>query len=287
MCGFVAVLVPDGALPASVLERMRDRLRHRGPDGFGSWIGRAARGSLVGLGHRRLSIIDLSDAASQPMFRADGRLAVVYNGEIYNFLELRAELESLGAVFRTRSDTEVLLAAYEQWGTECLSRFNGMFAFAIWDARRQELFVARDRFGEKPVFFVSLPNDGVAFASEMKALFADPHVRASANETSLQRYTSGAYYEDDEHTFFAGIKRLPPAHAMVIDSAGRVGRRWRYWTPDYTALQHEYRAEQAVEEFRARLERSVRMRLRSDVPVGSSLSGGLDSSLTVCTLARF
>lgn len=286
MCGFVAVLAPDGALPAPVLERMRERLRHRGPDGLGSWIGRAAGRTVVGLGHRRLSIIDLSDAASQPMFRADGLLAVVYNGEIYNYLELRAELESLGAAFRTRSDTEVLLAAYERWGTECLTKFNGMFAFAIWDARRQELFVARDRFGEKPVFFVSLPNDGVAFASEMKALFAHPDVRASASETTLQRYISGVYYEDDEHTLFAGIRRLPPAHAIVIDSAGRLRRRWRYWTPDYTAIQNEYREGRAVEEFRARLERSVRMRLRSDVPVGSSLSGGLDSSLTVCTLAR-
>jgi asparagine synthase (glutamine-hydrolysing) len=286
MCGFVAVLAPDGVLPAPMLVRMRERLRHRGPDGVGTWIGHASGRTLVGLGHRRLSIIDLSDAASQPMFRADGQLAVVYNGEIYNFLELRAELESLGATFRTRSDTEVLLAAYEQWGTECLTRFNGMFAFALWDGRRQELFVARDRFGEKPVFFVPLPNDGVAFASEMKALFAHPNVRASASESDVQRYVAGTYYEDDERTLFAGIQRLPPAHAVVIDSAGRLRRRWRYWTPDYTAIQNEYREDAAFAEFRARLERSVRMRLRSDVPVGSSLSGGLDSSLTVCMLAR-
>src|SRR5258705_13648421 len=120
MCGFVAVLAPDGVLPAEVLDRMRERLRHRGPDGHGSWIGQAAGRTLVGLGHRRLSIIDLSEAAGQPMFRANGQLVIVYNGEIYNFLELRAELEALGAVFQTRSDTEVLLAAYEQWGTGCL-----------------------------------------------------------------------------------------------------------------------------------------------------------------------
>jgi len=286
MCGFVAVLAPDGVLPAAVLDAMRERLRHRGPDGHGSWIGKAAGRTLVGLGHRRLSIIDLSEAAGQPMFRADGRLVIVYNGEIYNFLELRAELESLGAVFRTRSDTEVLLAAYEQWGADCLARLNGMFAFAIWDGRRQELFVARDRFGEKPVFLASLPNGGVAFGSEMKALFAHPQVRASASEKDVQRYVAGTYYEDDERTLFAGVTRLPPAYAIVIDPAGRVVRRWRYWTPDYTALQEGYREEAAIEEFRARMERSVRMRLRADVPVGSSLSGGLDSSFTVCTLAR-
>jgi asparagine synthase (glutamine-hydrolysing) len=286
MCGFVAVLAPDGALPAAVLDQMRERLRHRGPDGHGSWIGKAAGRALVGLGHRRLSIIDLSEAAGQPMFRADGRLVIVYNGEIYNFLELRAELESLGAVFRTRSDTEVLLAAYERWGADCLARLNGMFAFAIWDGRRQELFVARDRFGEKPVFFTSLPNGGVAFASEMKALFAHPQVRASASEKDVQRYVAGTYYEDDERTLFAGVTRLPAAHAIVIDPAGRVLRRWRYWTPDYTALQEGYREKVAIEEFRERMERSVKMRLRADVPVGSSLSGGLDSSFTVCTLAR-
>jgi asparagine synthase (glutamine-hydrolysing) len=286
MCGFVAVLAPDGVLPAEVLDRMRERLRHRGPDGHGSWIGQAAGRTLVGLGHRRLSIIDLSEAAGQPMFRANGQLVIVYNGEIYNFLELRTELEALGAVFQTRSDTEVLLAAYEQWGTGCLARLNGMFAFAIWDRRRQELFVARDRFGEKPLFFGSLPNGGVAFASEMKALFAHPEIRALASETDVQRYIAGTYYEDDERTMFAGITRLPPAHAIVIDPTGRIVRRWRYWTPDYSALQERYREEPAIEEFRARMERSVKMRLRADVPVGSSLSGGLDSSFTVCTLAR-
>ena len=286
MCGFVAILAPDGVLPAAVLDRMRERLRHRGPDGHGSWIGQAAGRALVGFGHRRLSIIDLSEAASQPMFRADGQLVIVYNGEIYNFLELRTELEALGAVFRTRSDTEVLLAAYEQWGTACLARLNGMFAFAIWDGRRKELFVARDRLGEKPVFLVSLPNGGVAFASEMKALFAHPEVRPSASEKDVQRYVAGTYYEDDERTLFVGITRLLPAHAIVVDSAGRVVRRWRYWTPDYTALMERYEEESAIKEFRARLERSVRMRLRADVPVGSSLSGGLDSSFTVCTLAR-
>ena len=173
MCGFVAVVAPSGDLPLSLLDRMRDRISHRGPDGHRSWTERVGDG-VIGLGHRRLSIIDLSDAAAQPMHSVDDTSVIVFNGEIYNFVELRRELASLGAVFRTRSDTEVLLAAYDRWGADSLRRLNGMFAFAIWDRRRQTLFVARDRFGEKPVFFARLPDGGIAIASEMKALFAIP-----------------------------------------------------------------------------------------------------------------
>ncbi len=286
MCGFVAVIAPDGILPLPVLNRMRDRLSHRGPDGQGTWIGRAGDRGVVGLAHRRLSIIDLSEAASQPMFRADGQIGIVYNGEIYNFLELRAYLESRGVTFQSRSDTEVLLAAYEWWGADCLSRLNGMFAFALWDARRQELFVGRDRFGEKPVFYTELPSGGLAIASEMKALFAHPGVPVSASEQDVERYIAGTYVEDDERTLFSGIRRLAPAHAMFLDGQGRIVRHWRYWTPNYAAIRDDYREDDAVGEFRARVERSVRMRLRADVPVGSSLSGGLDSSFVVCTLAR-
>jgi asparagine synthase (glutamine-hydrolysing) len=232
-----------------------------------------------------LSIIDPSEAANQPMFRANRQLAIVYNGEIYNFPELRTQLESLGAEFRTRSDTEVLLASYERWGTDCLARLNGMFAFAIWDSRIQHLFVARDRFGEKPVFLAHLPAGGIAFASEMKALFAHPDVRASASEKDVERYVNALYLEDDERTLFEGITRLAPAHAVVV-GPGRQVRRWRYWTPDYTAIRDGYLEDAAVQGFRERMMRSVRMRLRADVPIGSSLSGGLDSSFTVGVLGR-
>jgi asparagine synthase (glutamine-hydrolysing) len=286
MCGFVAVIAPSGDLSLSVLDRMRDRLSHRGPDGRASWTERVGAG-VVGLGHRRLSIIDLSDAASQPMFSADRMSVIVFNGEIYNFVELRAELQSLGSVFQTRSDTEVLLAAYDRWGSACLSRLNGMFAFAVWDRRRQIMFVARDRFGEKPVFFARLRDGGVAIASEMKALFAHPGVAAAADFETVAQYVSGQYYEDGEQTFFDGIKRLPPAHAMELDGEARVLRRWRYWTPDYCAIQSGYKEGEAVEHFRELMERSVRMRLRADVPIGTSLSGGLDSSFLVCLIARF
>ncbi len=284
MCGFVAVVAPEG-LDAEVLNRMRDRLAHRGPDGAHSWLTRTPR-AVVGLGHRRLSIIDLSRAADQPMFDDSGSLALVYNGEIYNYVELREELAAAGRVFSTQSDTEVLLAAYERWGTDCLRRLNGMFAFALWDSRSGELFVARDRFGEKPLFCTRLPDGGCAFASEMKALFAHPQVRTSPRESAVRSYIEGRFYDDAEETMFEGVVRVLPAHAMVVDDVGSIRRRWRYWTPDYTDIQQGYREDEAVERFGALLERSVRTRLRSDVPVGTSLSGGLDSSTIVCMLAE-
>src|SRR5262245_30409295 len=284
MCGFVAVLVPGKGLPLAMLDDMRDRLQHRGPDGAQSWIG-ATKSGVVGLGHRRLSIIDLSTAAGQPMSAAHGRSVIVYNGEIYNFVELRGELEAWGATFRTRSDTEVLLAAYARWGVECLRRLNGMFAFAIWDGERQQLFVARDRFGEKPLFFSKLPGGGIALASEMKALFAHPEIVASADEKVVSQYVQGQYFEDDEATLFNGVYRLPPAHALLLEHEGRVARRWRYWTPDYGTIRDDYDEARAVDEFRERLARSISMRLRADVPIGTSLSGGLDSSVLVGMLA--
>ena len=283
MCGFVALIGGDAEVTTPVIVAMRDRLAHRGPDGTGLWIG-DTKTSRIGFGHRRLSIIDLSEAGAQPMFRADGRIAIVYNGEIYNYVELRAELESEGISFTTHSDTEVLLASYERWGTDCLEHLNGMFAFAIWDARRDELFLARDRFGEKPLFYAALPT-GVAVASEIKALLAHPAVTARPNAAVVEAYAAGSYFEDGEETFFDKIVRLPPAHALTVGGDGSVRRRWRYWTPDYTLVDSRYTERDAVEHFRVLLERSVRMRLRSDVPIGTSLSGGLDSTMLVCLLA--
>ncbi|HZT94276.1 MAG TPA: asparagine synthase (glutamine-hydrolyzing) [Gaiellaceae bacterium] len=283
MCGIVAVISRE-ALSRDVLDAMRDRLAHRGPDGAQSWMARTPRG-VVGLGHRRLSIIDLTHAADQPMFDASCDLALVYNGEIYNYLELRKELRATGRVFSSESDTEVLLAAYEQWGTDCLPRLNGMFAFALWDGRRRELFLARDRFGEKPLFYTLLPGGGFASASEMKALFAHPDVPVSPRPTAVQDYVNGRFHEDDEETMFDGVLRLMPAHAMLVGDDGSVRRQWRYWTPDYTAIDEAFDEEAATQRFRSLLEQSVRLRLRSDVPVGTSLSGGLDSSTIVCLLA--
>jgi asparagine synthase (glutamine-hydrolysing) len=284
MCGIVAVLDPTRELSLSIVDEMRDRIAHRGPDGARSEI-RETPAGLVGLGHRRLAIIDLSDAASQPMADPSGRLSLIHNGEIYNYVELRRELEAAGVEFTTSSDTEVLLAAYERWGTDCLSRLNGMFAFMIWDGRRQELFAARDRFGEKPLFLARLPGGGVALASEVKALLAHPRLTAAADEETVGRYVAGNYFEDGASTFFRGIERVPAAHALVLDATGTVKRCWRYWTPDYT-VRDDYVEDDAVERFRELLGASVQMRLRSDVPVGTSLSGGLDSSMIVCLLAQ-
>lgn len=284
MCGLVSIFAPASSLSEDIVATMRDRLAHRGPDGHGLVIERA--GPLaVALAHRRLSILDLSTAASQPMRSHDGRALMVFNGEIYNFVELRDELRSNGVEFRTASDSEVLLAAYRHWGVDCLPRLNGMFAFVIWDADRQQLFIARDRFGEKPLFHARLPRGGRAFASEMKALFAHPELAPSANAQVLAKYTSGAYYEDGEETMFDGVLRVPPAHAMLAAPDGTILKQWRYWTPDYERIQEGLSAREATEGFLGRFEESIRKRLRSDVPIGTSLSGGLDSSMIVCSLS--
>jgi len=283
MCGFVGVISPGVPVRDELLAAMRDRLIHRGPDNGSSWL---RDGSRVGLAHRRLSIIDTSHSADQPMATADGSLRISFNGEIYNYLELKQELEQLGEVFRTRSDTEVLLVALRRWGEAALPRLNGMFAFALWDERSRRMLVARDRFGEKPLFVGRGSLGTVVFASEMKAILVHPLVRCSLDARAAERYGMGSWYEDDELTFFEGIARFPPAHAAWFREDGSEERRWRYWTPDYTAVDTEIRPRAAVERFAELMQRSVGLRLRADVPVGSSLSGGLDSSVIVGLLSR-
>ncbi|MFO1149354.1 MAG: asparagine synthase (glutamine-hydrolyzing) [Alsobacter sp.] len=282
MCGLVAVLTP-GPLDAGVLERMRDRLAHRGPDGANQWIGKAGQSS-VGLAHRRLSIIDLSTGGTQPMFAADGQVAIVFNGEVFNYIELREELRALGATFRSDCDTEVLIQAYLVWGEECLSRLNGQFAFVIWDARRNEAFVARDRFGEKPLYYAPIAGGGLAIGSEMKALFAHPGIVVDVDHERLERFTRGIADYASRETLFRGISQLESAHAMSVTADGRIRRMWRYWTPDFADVR-PIRTSDAVAEFRARLGHGMRLRLRSDVRVGACLSGGLDSSSLVGLMA--
>lgn len=283
MCGFVALISPGLPIAPALFDVMRDRIAHRGPDNGSSWLRPQHR---VGLAHRRLSIIDVSHAADQPMPSADGAMQIVFNGEIYNYLELRAELEKEGVTFRTRSDTEVLLAALQHWGEAALTRLNGMFAFALWDERTQRMLVARDRFGEKPLFIGRGRFGTLAFASEMKAILAHPLISDAVNTDSVARYSAGGWREDDEQTFFAHIERLPPAHAAWYRLDGTQERRWRYWTPDYTAIDHDIKPRDAVEKFSELMTRSVQLRLRADVPIGSSLSGGLDSSVIVGLLSR-
>lgn len=283
MCGLVAVF-SDGPIDRHIVDRMRDRLAHRGPDGAGTWIGEAA-GGYIALAHRRLSIIDLREIAAQPMVAEDGRIVLVYNGEIYNFVELRAELTGRGHRFKTNSDSEVLIAAYLHWGQDFLSRLNGMFAFVLWDAKIGKSLIARDRFGEKPLYWAALPEGGIAFASEAKALFCHPSIPARVDAAGLRKFALGGPMIDGERTLFEGVSRVPPAHAMWVSARGRLEERWRYWTPQYAADAAHADLPRLADEFGALLSASVSMRLRSDVPVGACVSGGLDSSTIVGMIA--
>ncbi len=258
---------------------MLECLSHRGPDG----VGQVIRDGRVGLGHRRLAIIDLSDDASQPMRSATG-CEVILNGEIYNYLELRAELASSGAAFRTSSDTEVLLAAYDRWGVDCLRRLNGMFAFAIYDPSRRTLLLARDRFGEKPLYYHRAADGTFLFASEIKAILANPEVRARADGRSVYRFLRHKLSELEPATYFEGIVALPPAHYLELRvDDGLVALR-RYWRLD-GSVQDPRPHNELVAAYRDLLEDSIGIRLRADVAVGSSLSGGIDSSAVVGYLA--
>jgi asparagine synthase (glutamine-hydrolysing) len=277
MCGIAGVVEahPD----ESVLRAMSQLLAHRGPDGSGLVV----RDERVGLVHRRLAIIDLSDAAAQPMRMPSG-IEIVYNGEIYNYLELRQELEGAGVTFRTESDTEVLLAAYERWGTDCLARLNGMFAFALYDPRRRTLFAARDRFGEKPFHYHVGADGSFAFASEIKALFAHPAVQRQPNLRAVHAFLRYKQTAREPETFFSGISTLPAGHYLTLDVDGGAPRVAPYWSLTDEPVDRRP-ARDLVDEFRTLLGDSIRLRLRSDVPVGSSLSGGLDSSAIVGYIA--
>jgi asparagine synthase (glutamine-hydrolysing) len=275
MCGIAGVLDLRGEPVAhETVQRMTDAIAHRGPDGEGHW-----REGPVGLGHRRLAIIDLSPAGRQPMLDENGAAVLVFNGEIYNFRELRAELERFGRRFRSQSDSEVLLQAYREWGPDCLDRLNGMFAFAIWDRPAQQLLLARDRYGVKPLYWWS---DGrrFAFASEIKALLTLPDVRRGVCLPAVHQYFTFQNIFTDE-TLFDGVRILPAGHTLRASLQAGVGEPVRYW--DYRfgahalALSEPDCVEALFETFR---EATVRQ-LVSDVPIGSYLSGGMDSgSLT-------
>lgn len=271
IAGFVDARAGRDSLP--VLERMTQAIAHRGPDDSGYFTAPGAA-----LGHRRLSIVDLS-RGHQPMSNEDGSLTIIYNGEIFNHAELRPELERAGHVYRTRSDTETILHAYEQYGPECLARFRGMFAFAIWDSRSQTLFCARDRLGIKPFYYF---HDGrvFAFASEIKALLEHPEISAAFDDSLLTEYLAFGYTSGDR-TLFSGIRKLMPGHHLTVRlSDGRTSVETRqYWDVPPPPARPEHRDETSwISELRNRLEETVRMRLMSDVPLGTFLSGGVDSS---------
>lgn len=278
MCGIAGVVGPDPT--PEVISAMLECIAHRGPDG----VGQVIRDGRVGLGHRRLAIIDLSEDASQPMRSASG-CELILNGEIYNYVELRSELEGAGVVFRTASDSEVLLAAYDRWGVDCLRRLNGMFAFAIYDPSRRTLLLARDRFGEKPLYYHRAADGTFLFASEIKALLACPGVAARAERQSVYRFLRHKQMELDPATFFEGIAALPPAHYLELGVDDGQQVQHRYWRLDGSVQDPRPRGE-LVAAYRDLLEDSIGIRLRADVAVGSSLSGGVDSSVVVGYLAK-
>jgi len=259
-----------------VLREMCRLLAHRGPDGEGVH----ADGPL-GLGHRRLSIIDLSDAGRQPMSYASGRLWIAFNGEIYNFPALRQALEREGYAFCSRTDTEVVLAAYLCWGLDFLQRLRGMFAFALWDAGRRRLLLARDRVGKKPLHYV-VDRDGIAFASEARALLADPAFVPRPNLEAISHYLS-LQYVPAPLSGFEGVRKLPPAHYLLIED-GKITVE-RYWRLHYTP-KRRIGEEEACEELIERLKEAVRIRLISDVPLGAFLSGGIDSGTVVALMSQ-
>ena len=281
MCGIVGYASSTRRFPRPLLLEMRDTLRHRGPDDEGAWW---SEEGAVGLGHRRLAIIDLSAAGRQPMADSSGRLQIVFNGEIYNYQEVRRELQTRNHVFRTATDTEVILEAYLEWGDDCLQRLNGMFAFALYDASRRRLLLARDRAGEKPLFYRH-ENGTLVFASELKALLADASCPRVLDVEALDFYLAFGYVPGDR-CLLSGVRKLPQGHALVFDLSSGEARTSRYWElprPVHGAVPHE---DELLAELEETLLDSVRLRLIADVPVGIMLSGGVDSSLVVAMAAR-
>lgn len=279
MCGICGKVFFDRSrlIERETIEKMSAALRHRGPDDSGVYTS-----GHVGLGHRRLSIIDLSPAGRQPMANEDESLWLVCNGEIYNFEELRRELAALGHVFRSGTDAEVILHLYEEEGYGCVARLRGMFAFGLWDSRAQTLFLARDRVGKKPLVY-TVADNAFIFASEIKALLEDPAVEVAVNDEALHHYLTYQYIPGPQ-TIFRSIHKLPPAHTLVLRD-GRLSLQ-RYWKLSYGEKCGRPCETAYVEELTEIFGEAVRIRLRSDVPLGAFLSGGIDSSATVAFMSK-
>jgi len=282
MCGICGIFKPlqsDG-IDEGTLTVMARSLEHRGPDDEGIYITPDRR---AGLGFRRLSIVDLSEAGHQPMSDEDGKLWIVFNGEIYNHLELRKELESKGHRYKSRTDTETILHGYEQWGPDVVHKLRGMFAFAIWEAGSGSLFMARDRIGIKPLYYAA-NGSRLAFASEIKAILTLPWIAREVDRTALGLYL-GVAAVPAPATLFKGISKLPAGHRMKVDGRGRITVE-RYWDPLPSSRQTRHSEEFYVERLRELLSESIKLRMMSDVPFGVFLSGGIDSSLNVALMAR-
>ena len=280
MCGIAGLfhLTTPKPVDPSRVGRMCDAMVHRGPDGAGVWT---APG--VGLGHRRLSIIDLA-GSPQPMHAADGRAVIVFNGEIYNYRELRTELAARGAVFRTDGDTEVILAAWQQWGPACLARLNGMFAFALYDMGQRTLFLARDRLGVKPLHYAALSDGSLAVASELKGLLAHPLLRREIDPLAVEDYLAWGYVPD-HRAILKGVHKLPAGHYLLLRHGSPLPAPVRWWEPSFADRRRESAADLEAELLH-HLREAVRSRMAADVPLGAFLSGGVDSSSVVALMAE-
>jgi asparagine synthase (glutamine-hydrolysing) len=279
VCGISGIYrKPGKEVSYELLKKMTDVLAHRGPDGEGQFVR-----DNIGFGHRRLSIIDLSDAGKQPMHSADGNITITYNGEIYNFKELRLELERLGHHFRSKTDTEVIIAGYQQWGEDIIPKLNGMFAFGLWDHSKRKLIITRDRFGIKPLY-VWIRKDEVVFASEIKAILVHPEYKTTVNPEALNEYfTFQNLFKF--HTLFKDIQLLAPARVISFDESLNLSE-YAYWDYDFTNRDSSISEKEAIEKTKYLFEQAVNRQLVSDVPVGSYLSGGMDSGSIVGVASR-
>ena len=284
MCGIAGIIGASRVKEKSVVD-MTELMVHRGPDASGFWT---SKNGLVSLGHRRLSIIDLSDRAAQPMTDKDGRLTLTYNGEIYNFVELRNRLQQHGCIFTSNSDTEVVLQSYRIWGEDCVNEFNGMFAFAIYDSLKNIVFCARDRYGEKPFLYTTGPKF-FAFASEYKPLLRLDGVSQKINDLKLIKFFANPSNGLDQtsDTVFPSIKQLLPGEQLTLQVADLRLKKTTYWSPPIEFGKRQISQANAIYEFRELLEDCIKIRMQSDVPLGSCLSGGLDSSAITCIAQKF
>ena len=282
MCGIAGKLHWGNHTDENLIVRMCNKMIHRGPNDSG-----CVNLNEISLGHRRLSIIDLSQGAKQPMISSDNRYFITFNGEIYNFQSIKKELEKEGYAFRTSSDTEVIIYAYSCWGKACLNKFNGMFAFAIWDDQEKELFLARDRFGKKPLYYYFTPYKGIAFASELTALLEDKEIEPRLSYEALNCYLATGYIMAPL-SIYKGINKLEAATCMLISEKGNKVTKYQYWDYSECFRNKTKEKEQDVAEHVLHLfEESVKLRMISDVPVGAFLSGGVDSAAVVSLMKKY
>lgn len=281
MCGITGLFDTIGRRPIDreLLKRMNDSQEHRGPDGSGYHVEPG-----LGFGHRRLSIIDLAGGA-QPMYNEDESVIVTFNGEIYRFADLMDELTALGHVFRTRCDTEVIVHAWEEWGAACLDRLQGMFAFALWDRNRQQLFLARDRFGKKPLYYTFLDDGLLAFSSELKALRSHPGLNTTIDPSAVEDYFTFGYVPDPK-SIFRNVSKLPAAHFMILTRGERPAQPREYWRVKFSVNEQAVNSNELHAELNSRLQEAVQKRMIADVPLGAFLSGGVDSSAVVAKMSK-